>query len=162
MLVLNGWTLYAHPLFLDQLESLMAAVERQQAAGRQQATQSPNAKLLAVIRRQIFSAIPADPSQPQFRQGNTLGPARRHWFRAKFGNGRFRLFFRFDTASKIILYAWVNDETTLRAYGSRRDAYAVFAGMLDRGNPPEDWDKLLAECRVASGRLEKTRGGVAE
>lgn len=158
MLLLNGWTLYAHPLFLDQLERLMAAVERQQKVSRQQGAASPNAKLLAMIRRQIFTDIPTDPAQLQFRQGNTLGPARRHWFRAKFGNGRFRLFFRFDTASKIILYAWVNDETTLRAYGSRRDAYAVFAGMLDRGNPPEDWDILLAACRAAAGRLEKARG----
>ena len=31
--------------------------------------------------------------------------------------GRFRLFFRFDSASKVIIYAWVNDENTLRKVG---------------------------------------------
>ncbi|WP_246506000.1 type II toxin-antitoxin system YhaV family toxin [Mesorhizobium silamurunense] len=29
------------------------------------------------------------------------------------------MFFRFDSASKIILLAWVNDDDTMRAYGSR-------------------------------------------
>lgn len=24
----NGWTIYAHPLFLDQLEAMIAAVEK--------------------------------------------------------------------------------------------------------------------------------------
>lgn len=28
-LVVNGWTIDAHPLFLDQLEALIAHVERQ-------------------------------------------------------------------------------------------------------------------------------------
>ncbi len=26
-LVVNGWTIFAHPIFLDQLEALMAQVE---------------------------------------------------------------------------------------------------------------------------------------
>ena len=30
-LVVNGWTLFAHPLFLDQIESLAAQVERLKA-----------------------------------------------------------------------------------------------------------------------------------
>lgn len=35
-------------------------------------------------------------------------------------------FFCFDSASKIIVYAWVNDEKNKRAYGSKSDAYRVF------------------------------------
>ena len=42
-----------------------------------------------------------------------LGPGNRHWFRAKF-HGRYRLFFRFSAGQKIIIYAWVNDEQSLR------------------------------------------------
>jgi toxin YhaV len=72
-----------------------------------------------------------------------LGPSRKHWFRAKFGGGRFRLFFRYSSSAKIIVYAWVNDNETLRTYGAKSDAYAVFKAMLDRGNPPEDWAELL-------------------
>ncbi|MBB5716893.1 hypothetical protein FHS94_003765 [Sphingomonas aerophila] len=63
--------------------------------------------------------------------------------RAAFGNGRFRLFFRYDSRAMVIIFAWVNDETTLRTYGSKSDAYAVFKGMLDKGNPPDDWAALL-------------------
>ena len=32
--------------------------------------------------------------------------------------GRFRLFFRFDSASRIAVYAWVNDENTMRKAGA--------------------------------------------
>jgi toxin YhaV len=53
-------------------------------------------------------------------------------------SGGFRLFFRFSSTAKIIVYAWVNDSDTLRTYGSKGDAHAVFKTMLDKGNPPED------------------------
>ena len=79
------------------------------------------------------------------------------WFRAKFGNGRFRLFFRYSSTSKVIIFAWVNDENSLRNYGSKTDAYKVFKGMLDDGNPPDDWDTLHKEASApkAVDRLEK-------
>ena len=49
--------------------------------------------------------------------------------------GAFLLFFRYDSRSKVIVYAWANDAHTLRSAGSRSDAYAVFARMLERGAP---------------------------
>jgi toxin YhaV len=76
--------------------------------------------------------------------------------RAKFGNGRFRLYFRYDTGARIIIFAWVNDETTLRTYGVKTDAYKVFKGMLNGGNPPDDrasLDKTASES-IAVERLE--------
>jgi len=84
----------------------------------------------------FLERIPRDPLSPEFRQGNTLGPTHRHWFRAKFGANRFRLFYRADSASRIIVYACINDRDTLRKAGASSDPYAVFAGMLERGNPP--------------------------
>jgi toxin YhaV len=98
------------------------------------------------LRKLIFVDIPGDPTRAIYRQGHTLGAHRKHWFRAKFGNGRYRLFFRFHTRERILLFAWVNDENTLRTYGSSTDAYATFGGMLDNGNPPDDWDDLLKAC----------------
>jgi len=50
--------------------------------------------------------------------------------------------------------AWVNDDSTLRAYESASDAYAVFRKMLKRGNPPDTWKDLLA---AASGESAKRR-----
>ena len=143
MSITNGWHLFAHPLFLAQLEKLTVAVEKLQQSDPVGYQKTPNAKLLAALRQLVFETIPSDPTRADYRQGGTLGSDRKHWFRAKFGNGRFRLFFRFDSKAKIIIFAWVNDETTLRTYGSKTDAYAVFRKMLDEGNPPDSWSALL-------------------
>ncbi|MBA3896089.1 MAG: type II toxin-antitoxin system YhaV family toxin [Sphingomonadaceae bacterium] len=143
MIAVNGWTLYAHPLFLDQLEKLTTAVEKSRNKDPEGYTSTANAKLLAAMRKLMFEVIPVDPTRPEFRQGDTLGPARKHWFRAKFGGGRFRLFFRYSSSAKIIVFAWVNDRDSLRTYGSKTDAYAVFKTMLDKGDPPDDWAALV-------------------
>jgi toxin YhaV len=144
MTIVNGWTLYAHPLFLGQLERLTDAVATKAKKDPKGYATSADAKLLAALCKLAFEVVPVDPARPEFRQGGTLGPDRKHWFRAKFGGGRFRLFFRYSTSARIIIYAWVNDRDTLRTYGSKPDAYSVFARMLDSGNPPEDWEALIA------------------
>lgn len=105
--------------------------------------QRPELKFLRTVRDLVFEEIPANPDAPQFRQGKTLGSAHTHWRRAKF-HRRFRLFFRFHSVSRTIVYAWLNDEATLRKAGSRPDPYAVFRRMLERGSPPNDWDELVA------------------
>lgn len=140
----NGWTLLFYPALLEQIEKLIAAIDAERPPLGAAAPLSANRKLLAQIRRSIFDRIPADPNAAIFQQGITLGKERRHWFRDKFGNGRFRLFFRFSTRARIIAYAWVNDEDTRRTYGAKTDAYAVFRRMLAQGNPPESWEALLA------------------
>jgi toxin YhaV len=117
--------------------------------------------VLANIVELALRRIPQDPTLPRYRQGDTLRKAYKHWFREKFSNGRFRLFFRYDLASKIIVYAWANDSKTLRNYGSATDAYAVFSSMLSRGNPPDDWNELIRQCASpdALQRIEKTIEG---
>jgi toxin YhaV len=145
-MVVNSWRLYSHPLFEDQLEKLTEQVERLKRQfpddyGSQAAT-----KLLATISRLIYETIPADPNSTEFRQGNTLGVENRHWFRAKF-HARYRLFFRFSSQEKVIVYAWVNDETSLLKAGSKTDPYAVFASMLKAGDPPTNFSKLLKASR---------------
>lgn len=111
--------------------------------------------MLAALRKLVFETIPEDPTRPEYRQGGTLGDARKHWFRAKFGGQRFRLFFRYSSEARIIIFAWVNDQDTLPTYRAKSDAYAVFRGMLDKGNPPDDWDALRKEASLpeAQGRL---------
>lgn len=153
MVAVNGWELFPHPLFLDQLEKLTAAVERVRKKDPRGWRTNANAKLLAALRKLMLEAIPDDPTRVEYRQGGTLGDDRKHWFRAKFGGGRFRLFFRYSSGAKIIIYAWVNDETTLRTYGAKTDAYAVFRKMLDKGNPPDDWAALLEAASSEGARL---------
>ncbi|GGE07635.1 hypothetical protein GCM10011390_28360 [Aureimonas endophytica] len=157
MLTINGWAVLAHPLFLDQWERLIESVDALQVKNPEDYRKSADAKLLAALVQLVAVTIPSDPTAALYRQGSTLGEDRKHWFRAKFGNGRFRLFFRYSSASKVIIFAWVNDENTLRTYGARTDAYRVFKGMLDDGHPPDDWDALHEQASdpKAVGRLER-------
>ncbi len=152
-LVVNGWTLFAHPLFLDQLESLAAQVERLKARDPAGYRAKNATKRLAAIVKLALEVIPQDPARAEYRQGDALGATRRHWFRAKFFQ-QYRLFFRYHQASRIIVYAWVNDADTRRAYESPDDAYRVFRGMLEGGHPPEDWNALLAEAKTAQQRMK--------
>lgn len=145
-----GWTILAHPLFLEQIERLVSVAEAARSGPTAHA--DPNAKLLAHLLDLAFDKIPRDPGNPAFRHGGTLGEDLKHWFRGKTGNGRYRIFYRFQSAARIIVYAWVNDETTLRTYGSSTDAYAVFAKMLNAGNPPSEWDALVTAARSRSLR----------
>lgn len=157
MLQRHGWGLAAHPLLLEQLDKLAASAERAKKADPAGWRNNANVKLLQVIGEIMRERIPRDPLGPEFRQGNTLGPAHRHWFRAKFGGNRFRLFFRADSASRVIVFAWVNDRDTLRKAGASTDPYAVFSTMLRSGNPPGEWTRLLAEATTqeATGRFAR-------
>ena len=55
----------------------------------------------------------------------------------------------------MIVFAWVNDEDTKRAYEGSDDAYRVFCKMLESGHPPDDWSQLLAEARAEGQRLQQ-------
>lgn len=160
-LVVNGWSIYAHPVFLDQLEGLIEEVEDRKARDPGGYGSKNCTKRLAAIFKIMTESIPANPSAPHFRQGDTLGSNRKYWFRAKFFQ-QYRLFFRFDSTSKIIVLAWVNDEQTLRAYGSKTDAYATFKGMLDNGEPPDDFDRLKEAAAKATGRFTRGIAAAAE
>lgn len=143
----HGWTLLFHECLIGQLQRLEAAATRAKAQDPRGFASNANVKLFNALARLILETIPGDPNREEFRQGNTLGHAFRHWRRAKIGR-RFRLFFRFDSQSKVIIYAWVNDENTLRSAGGKSDPYAVFQKMLQRDHPPDDWAGLLAVSKV--------------
>ncbi len=138
----HGWTLLFHDGVIGQLRRLHAAAQRAEQSDPQGFASNANVKLFRALSQTMLDGVPGDPARDEYRQGNTLGPAHRHWRRARIGR-RFRLFFRYDSKAKVIVYAWVNDEQTLRASGGKSDPYAVFGKMLRRGNPPDDWDALV-------------------
>ena len=150
----HGWTLLFHDCIAQQLLQLHEAVERAKRSDAAAYTGNANVKLFRVLSHLLLDVIPQDPGHDDFRQGNTLGPAHRHWRRAKIGR-RFRVFFRYDSRARTIVYAWVNDEQTLRAAGSKSDPYVVFKRMLERGNPPDDWAALVAASRIEWARQDK-------
>ncbi|MBK9575134.1 MAG: type II toxin-antitoxin system YhaV family toxin [Rhodoferax sp.] len=154
-LVVNGWTTFGHPLFLTQLEALAGQVQALKRKDPADFVKKNASKRLAAINKLAFELIPQDPTRPEYRQGHTLGEGHSHWFRAKFFQ-QYRLFFRYHASSKVIIYAWVNDDSTKRAYESNDDAYRIFRKMLASGQPPDDWDQLLSEARVESSRMRQT------
>ncbi|WP_066267395.1 type II toxin-antitoxin system YhaV family toxin [Hydrogenophaga palleronii] len=149
----HGWTLLFHDCVIEQLQRLQAAAARAQENDPEGFESNANVKLFRALSQLMLDVVPSDPARDEYRQGNTLGPAHRHWRRAKIGR-RFRLFFRYDSKAKVIVYAWVNDEQTLRSAGSKSDPYAVFEKMLGRGNPPDDWNALVLASKQDWSKLK--------
>lgn len=143
----HGWSLLFHDYLIEQLQTLKRAAERAEASDPPGFEANANVKLFRALSRLIFETVPSDPAREEYRLGNTMGTAYRHWRRAKIGR-RFRLFFRYDSKAKVIIFVWVNDEHTLRSAGGKSDPYAIFQKMLDRGHPPDDWDGLLAASQT--------------
>jgi len=153
-LVIHSWTVFAHPLFIGQLETLARQVDLLKQKDPVGHVKKNASKRLAAITRLAFDIIPQDPARAEYRQGNTLGSQHKHWFRAKFFQ-QYRLFFRYHAPSKVLVFAWVNDDDTKRAYEGSDDAYRVFSKLLAAGSPPDNWEELLKEARVEGLRLHE-------
>lgn len=147
MIQRHGWNLLFHDCLIEQLQKLDEAVQRAKAQDPHKFESNANVKLFNALSQLILESVPNDPNREEYRQGNTMGAAFRHWRRAKIGR-RFRLFFRFDSKTRIIIFAWVNDENTLRSAGSKSDPYALFQKMLQRGHPPDDWSALVKASKT--------------
>lgn len=143
--LVNDWALYGHPMFLSRFESLITEAESLIAEDPQGFHRHPHFKLLERVDDSVMQRVPADPGAKAFLQGNTLGKDCRHWRRVKAGlPSRYRLFFQYRCgACKRIVYAWLNDEATLRKDGSRTDVYAVFKALLQKGVIPNSFSSLL-------------------
>jgi toxin YhaV len=142
----SPWTLLAWGEFENQYQRLNSLVRELKARDPVGYASHPQAKLLAVISKLIWDVIPGDPGSHSFILGNALGAKHRHWRRAKFSQ-RFRLFFRFHSERRIIVYAWMSDAATMRKEGARTDPYFIFRAMIERGSPPEDFDTLVRESQ---------------
>lgn len=149
----HGWTLLFHDNLNEQMMKLSAAVLRAQENDPDRFGSNANVKFFRALVRLIQDVVPSDPARDEYRLGNTMGSAYRHWRRAKLGR-RYRLFFRYDSKAKVIVYAWVNDEQTQRSSGCKSDPYAVFEKMLGCGNPPDEWSALAAASKPDWGKGE--------
>jgi len=159
-LVIHGWTVFAHPLFLAQLEALAQQAESFKKQDQVESVRKNASKRLAAITKLAFDVIPQDPTRPEYRQGKTLGDDHKHWFHAKFFQP-CRLCFRYHAPSKVIVLAWVNDKDTKHADERNDAADRVFCKMVESGHPPDDWNQLLAEALPEGQRLEQLAAGMA-
>ena len=145
----KDWFLLGHYEFLTQLEKYREANREVKQKIDADSIHTKQAQRLKALTLAVWTKIPSNPSNQEFRLGNALGKEHTHWFRDKFLQ-QYRVFFRYSTKSEIIAYGWVNDEESLRAYGSKTDAYLVFKKMLESGRVPNDWDELVAESKRLS------------
>jgi toxin YhaV len=146
---INGWQIFYYKAFAATLGELEAEVTKLATKDPKGYKAHPKTRLLASVYEAVTRRVPANPEDAQFRLGKTLGPANKHWRRVKEGlPARYRLFFRFASKPvRLIVFAWLNDEDTLRKAGSKTNVYAAFQRMLARGEVPGDINALLQESR---------------
>lgn len=68
-LVIHGWTIFAHPLFLAQVEALAQQVEALKQKDPNGYMKKNASKRLAAIAKLAFDIVPQDPTRPEYRQG---------------------------------------------------------------------------------------------
>jgi toxin YhaV len=142
--------LYGHPFFIARLTTLVDEVEALVVADPDGFHHHSHYKLLECVQHQIETVVPRNPGDPLFSLGSTLGRAHSHWRRVKRGlPQRYRLFFQYRSAApQTIIYAWLNDEATLRKAGAKTDVYAVFKHLLQAGKVPDSYSALLSASRA--------------
>ena len=140
----HGWNLLFHEGLIEQLQKLQTAAQKAQTQDPQGFESNANVKLFNALAQLMLETVPSDPSRDEYRQGNTMGPAFRHWRRAKLGR-RFRLFFRFDSKTRIIIFmAMMEAQTYLAKRQARADLNAFDAVMARTGGePPREGDRIL-------------------
>ena len=140
----HGWNLLFHDGLIEQLQKLQTAAQKAKAQDPQGFESNANLKLFNALAQLMLETVPSDPSRDEYRQGNTMGPAFRHWRRAKLGR-RFRLFFRFDSKTGIIIFmATMEAQTYLAKRQARADLNAFDAVMARTGGePPREGHRIL-------------------
>jgi toxin YhaV len=141
-LICQGWEIYFHPqLFARQYQEILARVQKLQATLEPDDYKThPTVKLLVAMTIGIEEKIPSNPFAAHFA---LTGALKKYSRMKKMGlPGRYRLFFRvFDTPEmKAIVILWLGYPGK---EGDKKDCYAVFTKMVDRGQFPEDIAELM-------------------
>ncbi|MDZ7641626.1 MAG: type II toxin-antitoxin system YhaV family toxin [Desulfurivibrio sp.] len=154
-LVVHGWTVFAHPLFLAQLEALAQQVEAFEQKFPVEYVKKNATKRLAAITRLAFDVIPQDPARRNTGRATPSVTTQQALVQQPSSSSSTACSTVTTHRTKVIVFAWVNDEGTKRASESSDDAYRVFRKMLESGHPPDDWDQLLAEACAEGDRLQR-------
>jgi len=136
---INGWLVLYGPEFARSYEQLRDEVRKLKSALSTEAFQHhATVKLFAHIRRFVRELVPADPNAPDFMLGGGLAR-----FRRGKGHGipdRYRIIWVFSTKRRVIIFLYLNDESTLRKAGASTDPYEVFRRLLHQGEVGVDFE----------------------
>lgn len=158
MIEINGWRILSTKVFNHLYKKLVMHVSKLSKNDPDNYKSHPKTKLLASIQRAIKVDVPANPNDKSFRLGKTLGSKYTHWRRVKNNMPpRYRMFFRFHSKfferkdkerANWIIFAWFNDELTLRKEGAKNDVYRVFKSFLEKNKIPDDFQELLKDAHA--------------
>lgn len=113
--------------------------------------QHPDTRFFKGVRTAMDTALAAPPTPRYQLSVKTLRTCDSRWRRIKQQGlpHRYRLFFQFSSAELKVIFAWLNDERSLRRDGERNDVYAVFARLLKSGKIPGEFLTLLQQSTCA-------------
>ncbi len=136
---INEWLVLLGPEFEQPYEKLRAEVGKLWSELPPEAyRQHTNVKLFAAIRRFILEVAPANPNEADFMLKGDLAK-----FRRGKGHGipdRYRIIWAFSSRRKVIIFLYLNDETSLRKAEASTDPYEVFRRLLRRGQIGPDFE----------------------
>ena len=143
-MMINGWRIYfLRRLFGQQRRELQENVRQlKKKLPNQEYVRHPTVKLYAAIMRAVKEIIPADPSASRF---TLTGPLKRYGRVKKMGLPiRYRLFFRVfqSDEQKSIFILWLGYP---RKEGDKKDCYAAFQKIVERGDFPGSLNELIEE-----------------
>ncbi|GFO53716.1 hypothetical protein GMSM_07230 [Geomonas sp. Red276] len=121
-MISNESRLVFHPAFAAVLDELATLVAKEKERHPESYRESPLAKLLAQVYRAIVKDIPGRPEHAEYYQGEGEVEGGSQWRRAILSGG-YRLYFKHDKESNVIVYGWLSDEVNLRKYRRHVEAY---------------------------------------
>lgn len=131
----NSYLLKAHEIFFQRTVELNNEVKvLSRKLSSEALKQHETVKLANRVYRATLEIIPENPDHPSYRLKADLKKYRRY----KQGLGRYRLFFAFATAPKIILYLYLNDRASLRKEGDKNDPYERFRSFVRQSRVSHD------------------------
>ncbi|MCM0081533.1 type II toxin-antitoxin system YhaV family toxin [Geomonas sp. Red32] len=134
-MISNESRLVFHPAFAAVFDELATLVAKEKERHPESYHESPLAKLLAQVHRAIVKEIPAHPEHAEYYQGEGDGDGSRQWRRAILSGG-YRLYFKHDKESNVIVYGWLSDEINLRKYRRSIEAYREKALLHENTDQP--------------------------
>ena len=144
----NDREIYRVKRFREQYHEIVETVEALRKNNPKTYKKHSKTKFLKRLHNVIYNDVLADPLNRKFQLSNTL-KKHREWRRVKGGlPNRYRLFFRFYSKQKRIVFVWMNEEGTLRNKGGKYDVYTVFEGLLEKCLIPDNYKDLFKDaCR---------------
>lgn len=142
----QGWTILFYADFRLQWETLTdRVIKLKSRLVPEDFVRHADVKLLKAIDSGIRDKISADPFASHFALRK---PLQKYGRLKKMGlPQRYRLFYRAFADQKVIIVLWLGFP---RKEGDRQDCYAVFSRMVAKGQLPESYESLLAECNSSA------------